>query len=57
MLGNFLKIDYTVFCFLKPVNSACFLWEIIDWSDIKLITEEPKGTAKYHKELLSIEKG
>ena len=24
MLGNFLKIDYIVVCFLKPVNSACF---------------------------------
>ena len=24
MLVNFLKIDYTVVCFLKPVNSACF---------------------------------
>jgi len=31
MLGNFLKIDYTVVCFLKPVNSACFLWVMIDW--------------------------
>ena len=25
MLGNFLKIDYIVVCFLKPLNSACFL--------------------------------
>ena len=24
MLGNFLKIDYIVVCFLKSVNSACF---------------------------------
>ena len=24
MLGNFLKIDFIVVCFLKPVNSACF---------------------------------
>ena len=24
MLGNFIKIDYIVVCFLKPVNSACF---------------------------------
>ena len=24
MLGNFLKIDYIVVCFLKPENSACF---------------------------------
>ena len=24
MLGNFLKIDYVVVCFLKPLNSACF---------------------------------
>ena len=24
MLGNFLKIDYIVICFLKPVNSAWF---------------------------------
>ena len=25
MLGNFLKIDYIVVCFLKPVNSAFFM--------------------------------
>ena len=31
MLGNFLKIDYIVLCFLKPLNSACFLWGVIDW--------------------------
>ena len=31
MLGNFLKIDYIVVCFLKPVNSACFFWVMIDW--------------------------
>ena len=31
MLGNFLKIDYIVVCLLKPVNSACFLWVMIDW--------------------------
>ena len=24
MLGNFLKIDYIVVCFLKLFNSACF---------------------------------
>ena len=24
MLGNFLKIDYIVICFLKPLNSASF---------------------------------
>ena len=24
MLGNFLKIDYIVVCFLKPLKSACF---------------------------------
>ena len=30
MLGNFLKIDYIVVCFLKPLNSACFLWGMID---------------------------
>ena len=24
MLGSFLKIDHTVVCFLKPLNSACF---------------------------------
>jgi len=24
MLGSFLKIDYIVICFLKPVNSTCF---------------------------------
>jgi len=24
MLGNFLKIDYIVVSFLKPLNSACF---------------------------------
>ena len=31
MLGNFLKIDYIVVCFLKSVNAACFLWVMIDW--------------------------
>jgi len=31
MLGNFLKIDYIVVCFLKPLNSACFLWEMMDY--------------------------
>ena len=31
MLANFLKIDYIVVCFLKPVNSACFLWGMVDW--------------------------
>ena len=25
MLGNFLKIDYIVVCFLKPLDSAWFL--------------------------------
>ena len=30
MLDNFLKIDYIVVCFLKPLNSACFLWEMMD---------------------------
>ena len=25
MLGNFLKIDYIVVCFLKLLNSACFM--------------------------------
>ena len=25
MLGNFLKIDYIVVCFLKPINSTWFL--------------------------------
>ena len=25
MLGNFLKIDYIVVCFLKPLNSAYLL--------------------------------
>ena len=30
MLSNFLKIDYIVVCFLKPLNSACFLWEMMD---------------------------
>jgi len=25
MLGNFLKIAYIVVCFLKPLNSACFM--------------------------------
>ena len=29
MLGNFLKIDYIVVCFIKPLNSACFLWEMM----------------------------
>ena len=24
MLGNFLKIDYIIVCFLKPINSTCF---------------------------------
>ena len=27
MLGNFLKIDYIVVCFLKPFNFACFFIE------------------------------
>ena len=31
MLGNFLKIDNSIVCFLKPVNSTCFLWGMIDW--------------------------
>ena len=31
MLGNFLKIDYIVVCFLKSVNSACFVWVMIEW--------------------------
>ena len=31
MLGNFLKIDYIVVCFLKPLNSACFLLGMMDW--------------------------
>ena len=30
MLGNFLKIDYIFVCFLKPLNFACFLWEMMD---------------------------
>ena len=30
MLGNFLNIDYIVVCFLKPLNSACFLLELMD---------------------------
>ena len=30
MLGNFLKIDYIVVCFLKALNSACVLLEIMD---------------------------
>ena len=30
MLGNSLKIDYIVVCFLKPLNSAGFLWEMMD---------------------------
>ena len=37
MLGNFLKKeDNIVVCFLKPVNSACFLWVMIDWVANKL---------------------
>ena len=31
MLGNFLKIDYIVVCFLKPLNSACFLMGLMNW--------------------------
>ena len=30
MLSNFLKIDYIVVCFLKPLNSVWFLWEMMD---------------------------
>ena len=30
MLGNFLKIDYIVVCFLKPLNSAYFVLEMMD---------------------------
>jgi len=30
MLGNFLKVDIVV-CFLKPLNSACLLWGMIEW--------------------------
>jgi len=30
MLGNFLKIDYIVVCFLKPLKSACFLFGMMD---------------------------
>ena len=30
MLGNFLKIDHIVVCFLKIWNSAWFLLEIVD---------------------------
>ena len=30
MLGNILKIDYIVVCFIKPLNSVCFLWEMMD---------------------------
>ena len=30
MLGNFLKIDYIVVCFLKPLNSACSLWGMME---------------------------
>ena len=29
MLGNLKKIDYIVVCFLKPLNSAGFLWGMI----------------------------
>ena len=31
MLGNFLKIDYIVVCFLKPVILLVFLQVMIDW--------------------------
>ena len=31
MLGNFLKIDYIVVCFLKYINSACFKLGMINW--------------------------
>ena len=30
MLGNFLKIDFIVVCFLKPLISVVFLWEMMD---------------------------
>ena len=31
ILGNYLKLDYIVVCFLKPLNSACFLLGMMDW--------------------------
>ena len=36
LLGNFLKIDYSVVCFLKPLKVDCLLLVMMDWEANRL---------------------